>query len=165
MSDIAQLENGVAAVQYGTPEGQWDSKALIRVAAFITGVDLDKGSITEDQILDVVRPVGDFWDPQRDIADIEVITGKRILGMTLGQWLVKYPTGFYRVLSTNDYLSQVGPPRKAPSFRQELTHLLNKHSKDAQVEVPDFILARHIDNDLNNMVLLKDSISRYERGE
>ena len=165
MSDIAQLENGVTAVQYGTPEGQWETKALIKIAAFITGVDMDANTITEDQILDVVRPVEAFWNPDRNLADIEIITGKRILGMTLGQWLVKYPTGFYRVLSTNDYLSQVGPPRKAPTFRQELTHLLNKHGKDAQVEVPDFILARHIDNDLTSMILLRDSIRRYENGE
>jgi len=153
MSDIAQLENGVTAVQYGTPEGRWDNRALIRVAAFITGIDLDKGGITEDQILDVVRPVEAFWDLGNNVADIEVITGKRILGMTLGQWLVKYPTGFYRVLSTNGYLSQVGPAKQAPSFRQELQQLLNKHSIDAEVEMHDFVLAKHVDRYLKSLAV------------
>lgn len=162
MSDIAQLENGVTAVQYGSPEGLWDSRALIRVAAFITGLDLDKGSITEDQILDVVRPVEAFWDVQNNVADIEVITGKRVLGMTLGQWLVKYPTGFYRVLSTNDYLSQVGPPRKAPSFRKELEHLLNKHSKDSLTNTPDYILATHLDEYLRGLAGMIEATAKWK---
>lgn len=162
MSDIAQLENGVTAVQYGTPEGHWETKALIKIAAFITGVELNSNTITQDQILDVVRPVEDFWKPDHDVADIEVITGKRVLGMTLGQWLVKYPTGFYRVLSTNDYLSQVGPPKKALSFRQELQHLLNKHSLDARIGVADFILASEVENHLTNLAHMTSAQRKVE---
>ena len=164
MDDIVQLDKGVSAMKYGSNGGQWDNRALIRIAAFVTGVDIESNTITEDQILDVVRPVEAFWNPDNNVADIEVITGKRILGMTLGQWLVKYPTGLFRVLSENDYLSQVGPSQPAPTFRQELQHLLNKHSIDAQVEVPDFILARHIDNDMKSLILLRDSVRRFKEG-
>lgn len=164
MDDIIQLDKGVAALRYGSNGGQWDNRALIRVAAFITGVDLDSSSITEDQILDVVRPVEAFWDPERNVADIEVITGKRILGMTLGQWLVSYGNGFYRVLSNNDYLAQAGPTQPAPSFRQELQVLINKHGWDAKLHAPDFAVARHIHEVLNNLRGFGEETRRYQQG-
>lgn len=151
MGDIVSLENGATAIQYGTPEGQWEPKALIKVAAFVTGIDLNKDSITEDQLLDVVAPSARFWNPANNMADIDVHTSERTLGLTLGQWLVKYDDDTFRVLSTNDYLSQVGPQKKAPTFRQDLQHLLNKHGMDSKVGVPDFILAKHLDNHLRNL--------------
>lgn len=153
MDDIVQLEDGVTAIQYGTPEGQWEPKALIKVAAFVTGIDLTKDAITEDQLLDVVAPSARFWNPSNNMADIDVFTGERTLGMTLGQWLVKYADGSFRVLSTNDYLSQVGPSKPALSFRQELQQLLNKHSIDAEVEMHDFVLAKHIDRYLKSLAV------------
>lgn len=162
MSEVAQLENGVTAIQYGTREGQWEPRALIRIAAFVTGVDIDAKTMTEDQILDVVRPVEQFWDLNNNVADIEVITGKRILGMTLGQWLVKYPTGFYRVLSTNDYLSQVGPAQPVLTFRQELQRLVNKHSIDSKLGVPDFIIAGEVDNHLTNLSHMMSATRAWE---
>lgn len=165
MDDIVQLDGGVTAVRYGTPEGFWEPKALIKVAAFITGIDSNSNHITEDQLLDVVRPVESFWTPETNVADIEVITGKRILGMTLGQWLVKYPTGFYRVLSNNDYMSQVGPAQPAPSFRRELQDLLNKHSWDAKVGVPDFILAKYLTSHMSAMRGMYEDLLAYNSQE
>lgn len=162
MDDIVQLDKGLSAMRYGSNGGHWDNRALIRIAAFITGVDIESNSITEDQILDVVRPVEAFWKPEQNVADIEVITGKRILGMTLGQWLVKYPTGLYRVLSNNDYLSQAGPSQPAPTFRQELQHLLNKHSIDAKVDTTDFLLAKHLDNYLELLAKTIKATNEYK---
>lgn len=162
MDDIVQLDGGLKALRYGSNGGQWDNRALIRVAAFLTGVDIDSATITEDQILDVVRPVEAFWKPEQNLADIEVITGKRILGMTLGQWLVKYPTGLYRVVSHNDYMSQVGPAQPAPTLRQDLQHVLNKHSVDARLGVADFILASEVDNHLTNLAHMLSAKRKYE---
>jgi hypothetical protein len=162
MDFIENLEGGLTAVRYGTPDGRWEQHALVKIAAFITGVDINKDSMTEDQLLDVVRPVKSFWDPARGSADIEVITGKRILGMTLGQWLVRYPDGFYRVLSNNDYLSQVGPGIPAKSFRQELQELLNKHSIDARTNTPDFVLANFVIGVLNNLENAVKAVKEWE---
>ena len=162
MDGIVQLDKGVAAMRYGSNGGRWDNRALIRIAAFVTGVDIDNASMTEDQILDVVRPVEAFWDLKNNVADIEVITGKRILGMTLGNWLVKYPTGFYRVLAHNDYLSQVGPAQPALTFRQELQNLLNKHSIDSKLGVPDFIIATEVDNHLTDLAHMMSATRSWE---
>lgn len=162
MDDIVQLDKGISAMRYGSNDGRWDNRALIRIAAFITGVDIENNTITEDQLLDVVRPVDAFWDLKNNVADIEVITGKRILGMTLGQWLVKYPTGFFRVLSHNDYMSQVGPAQPAQTFRQELQHLLNKHSIDAKVGVADFILTSEVENHLTDLAHMMRAVRNFE---
>lgn len=160
MDDFVRLENGVTAVQYGTPEGLWEKRALIKVAAFVTGLNLSKDSITDDQLLDVVTPVEQFWKPEQNVADIQVAIGGHTLGMTLGQWLIKYPTGHFRVLSTNDYLSQVGPPKKALSFRKELENLLNKHGLDAATRTPDDILAETVERFID-LLGINNSQTKY----
>ena len=43
-----------------------------------------------------------------------------------------------------------------PSFEQELSSLLNKHSWDTRVNAPDFILADHLAGELRNLAALND---------
>lgn len=81
----------VEAVRYGTVDSKWHPDAAMKVARFIIGVNDDHVTVSNERMLDVVRPVLNRWDPAKGIADIEVVDLAVGLSYTvrLGSWVVK----------------------------------------------------------------------------
>ena len=164
MGSVVTFNNGTSGVRYGDAEGNWDPDAPTRLANFITGKDVDdyQGHVN-DSMIDVVRPINEFWRPHENVADLEIVTGKRVLGISLGQWLVKYPgPAFYRVLSHDGYIAQQHPDQLAKPFKTELENLLNKHSWNSKTNMPDFILAGFMQANLRALESAVGAVKNWE---
>lgn len=135
------------ALRYGDKNGNWDPTAPVRIANFVLGYDVDtRSSILNERMLDVVRPVEDFWDPQQNVAELEIVdksAGSR-LGMGLGQWLVREPNGRLRVVSHNALLGKHLPAEPEKPFIQDLEDLVKKHGMDVAIKTPAFVIATYL---------------------
>jgi len=135
------------AVRYGDKNGNWDPSAPVRIANFVLGLDVEtRSTALNERMLDVVHPVEEFWDPQQNVAELEIIdrtAGGRI-GMGLGQWLVRQPDGRLRVVSHNTLLGKHLPAEPEKPFIQDLEDLVKKHGMDVAIETPAFVIATYL---------------------
>jgi len=46
-------------------------------------------------------------------------------------------------------------------FCRELQHLLNKHGKDTATNIPDFVLARHLETEVDSLASLTEARDRW----
>lgn len=85
----------VEAIRYGTVDSKWHPDAAMKVARFVIGINDDHVTVSNERMLDVVRPVLSRWDPTKGIADIDVIDLSVGLGYTvkLGSWISKLEDG------------------------------------------------------------------------
>lgn len=95
-----RLKDGAVfeAVRYGRPDGSWDDEAVTRITRFVLGVDVDtRMSVSNEAMLDVVKPNLKRWNLSAGIADIEVIDTKTGMAYTmhLGDWIVKMADGSF----------------------------------------------------------------------
>lgn len=103
----------VTAFQYG--EGKpWDEQTLSRLAAFVTGVDVDRHtSMDAERVLDVIKPVLTDWDATRGRTPIEVadVSSHSTSTIDLGDWVVKPNRGPLVFVSKKEFPEQYEPVR------------------------------------------------------
>jgi hypothetical protein len=137
----------ISAVRYGNIHGEWDEGAPTRIAQFVLGHDVSS-RITplNETLMRVVQPVDQFWDPKNGLADI-IITDPETtvrMGLGLGMWLAKYPTGQFRPMPHNQVVASYLPPPPSESFEVELRNLLAKHERHKGSGTPDHVLAEFV---------------------
>lgn len=142
----------ISAIRYGNTDGEWDEGATARVAQFVLGQSVTN-AITQlnQQLMHVVQPVEEFWDPKNGLADI-VITDPKAgirVGLALGQWLARYPSGNFRPLPHNVVVASYLPPPPSESFEAELRKLLVKHERVKGSGTPDHLLAEFLTSSLS----------------
>lgn len=150
-------------VRYGDEFGNLDSEAIKRIAAFVLGVDPEKGVTLENEhIMDIVSPLSDTWNPAKGVADILVSppSGNKDLVMHLGDWLVRERYGIEPAGDTlyvlthkeflSDFMSQYTPvvDRSKETFESELASLINRYSLEQASGTPDFLLSQYLKNQL-----------------
>lgn len=85
----------VDAYQYG--EGKpWTQDSISKVVAFMTGIDVDNHTgVSNERILDVVRPILHEWDKTINRTPIEVANWPShvFYRVDLGDWIVRLPMG------------------------------------------------------------------------
>lgn len=137
----------IKAVRYGTTHGEWEEGAASRVAQFVLGHDISRNSTPlNDALMRVVAPVDDFWDPVKGVADINVtdpVSG-RTIGLGLGDWLARYPSGVLRPLAHNKVTAEYLPPPPTESFEVELAAVLAKHNRPKGSGTPADVLADYL---------------------
>ena len=83
----------VDAYQYG--EGKpWNQEAITKVVAFVTGVNVDDHTVvSNERVLDVVRPILSEWDQTQNKTPIEVANwpSQVFYRVNLGDWIVRIP--------------------------------------------------------------------------
>jgi hypothetical protein len=79
----------VEAYQYA--EGKdWSPEALTKVAAFVTGIDINKNTTIEtERIQDVVNPILTDWDMAGGKQPIEISQGTGTIRLDVGDWIVR----------------------------------------------------------------------------
>lgn len=153
MTDLLspQAFGEILAIRYGNEQGEFDDGAVARVAQFVLGHDVDtRLTVLNERLGSVVQPINEFWNPKAGMADILVTdtkTGTR-MALGLGQWLVRYPKGNLRPLSHNQLVAQHFPEPEPLSFRQEITQVINRHSKENGSDTPDHILAGFVEDSI-----------------
>ena len=97
------------AFQYG--EGKpWNQIATTRVAAFVTGIDIDnQTSIKTERVLDVVEPILADWDMGKNQAPILIAQGGGRIRLDLGDWVVREPGGKLLFVKQNAFDDQYEP--------------------------------------------------------
>lgn len=146
------LFGDTVAIRYGDDEGNWDPSAPARIANFILGHDVETRTTTlNESMLDVVIPVKHYWNPESNVADLELNVGGRVLGISLGQWLTRDRMKRLRVVSHNHMIAQHFPPPEPKTFREDLTELLDKHNFDKVHQTPSTLLADYMANHLQVM--------------
>lgn len=82
----------VEAVQYGGADGVWTPEETTKIAAFVLGVDPDSMTVVSNEhVLDVVKPVLTDWNAEGGRAPLEVsyIQGGLSYRLELGDWIVR----------------------------------------------------------------------------
>lgn len=137
----------IQAVRYGNADGAWDDGATARIAQFVLGHSVTS-NITplNEQLMRVVMPVDEFWDPKNGLADIVITDPKQgtRVGLALGQWLARYPSGGIRPLPHNVVVASFLPPPPSETFEVELKNLLVKHERVKGSGTPDHVLAEYV---------------------
>lgn len=157
----------ITAVRYGNIHGEWDEGAPTRIAQFVLGQDVSS-RITplNESLMRVVQPVDTFWDPNNGTADIVITDPKTTvqIGLGLGMWLAKYPTGQFRPMPNNEVVAKYLPPPPSESFEVELQKLLVKHDRHKGSGTPDAVLSEFILGTLTayNTAVRKRAQSRNE---
>jgi hypothetical protein len=81
------------AYQYGEGK-EWTPEATTRVAAFVTGIDINKTTTIEtERVMDVVTPILTEWDHRTGKTPINVSHKSGIIRLDLGDWVVRNPDG------------------------------------------------------------------------
>ncbi len=141
---VLNLNHGMKAVRYGDKNGNWEQTAPVRIANFVLGHDVDsRSTVLNERMLDVVTPVEEFWQPNQNVAELEItdkVAGGR-LGIGLGQWLVRRRDGRLRVISHNVMVGKHLPAEAQKPFVLDLEDLLKRHQKDVATNTPAFVLA------------------------
>ncbi len=137
----------IEAIRFGDANGEWDEGAVARIAQFVLGTPVTS-SITplNEQLMKVVMPVDEFWDPKNGLADVVITdpkSGTRI-GLGLGQWLARYPSKNLRPLPHNVVVAAYLPPPPKESFESELKALLVRHDRTKGSGIPDYVLAEFV---------------------
>ena len=134
----------ITATRYGNVHGEWEDGATARIAQFVLGQDVSS-RITplNETLMRVVQPVDEFWDPNNGLADIIITDPQttRQIGLSLGQWIAKYPSGQFRPLPHNTVVASYLPPPPSESFEVELKNLIAKHERHKGSGTPDHVLA------------------------
>lgn len=163
VSPVQKLGNA-EAIRYGDAQGLWYEGAAVRIANFVLGHDVNSTTtVLNEHMLDVVKPIDEFWKPEDGFADLEITnqrTGTR-LSIGLGQWLARYPTGLLRVLSTNP-IAENAAPLLSMTFQQELTRVIDKHKKADKSGTPPHILARMLSRQLemfNDVIIARQHMA------
>lgn len=157
----------ITAVRYGDTHGGWDEGAPTRIAQFVLGQDVSS-RITplNESLMRVVQPVDSFWDPKNGIADIVITDPKTTvqIGLGLGDWLAKYPTGQFRPLPHNKMVASYLPAPPSESFEVELQNLIAKHERQKGSGTPDHVLMEFLVTNLGayNTAVRKRAQSRNE---
>lgn len=143
------------SVRYGDIKGRWDPQAPTRVAAFILGFDPDtRATALNERIWDVIQPITEFWFPEREIADLEIldkISGRK-WALRLGDHVGRLPNGMLRIFTNNEIVQQAFPGGQVverPAFDAALAHLLKDYKKDAVSRTSPDLLAAHLIASLN----------------
>lgn len=103
-------------VRYGKEDRSWDEDCVPIVAKFVLGLDVTtRVTLSNERILDVVRPVQDRWDPKNWIADIEVADWSQgtTHTMALGDWLLKDDQGILTRVKSLDFALNFEPVPRA----------------------------------------------------
>lgn len=113
----------VEGFQYG--EGQpWDQMATIRVAAFVTGIDINaQTTIRTERLQDVVRPILNDWDMSKGQAPIEVAQGSGKTRLDLGDWIVREPNGTLLFVKEKAFYEQYEPLHKVDGQFRSLVEI------------------------------------------
>lgn len=99
----------VDAYQYGESK-EWSPEANTRVAAFITGIDINKTTTIEtERIQDVVRPIITDWDMSQGKQPIEVAHKDGNVRLDRGDWIVRNPQGKLEFVKQNAFDDQYEP--------------------------------------------------------
>lgn len=157
----------IQAVRYGDTHGAWDDGAPARIAQFVLGQDVSS-RITplNEQLMHVVQPIDEFWDPKNGLADVVITDPKTTIRMalSLGMWLARYPSGNFRPLAHNVVTASHLPPPPSESFEVELKNLLAKHERQKGSGTPDHVLAEYVTSSLSafNTAVRKRAKARNE---
>lgn len=110
----------VEAVRYSSLSRPWRSSDVSRVAKFVLGHDVEtRVTISNEHIMDVVRPVESNWAPQNWRADISVadwINGKT-LTLPIGWWLVRNSKNELSVVRPSEFEKAYEPHSPEASTR------------------------------------------------
>lgn len=158
-SEVKDLEGrGVRtfpSVRYGDSKGRWDPDAPRRVAAFILGFDPEtRATALNERIWDIIQPIDEFWFPEREIADLEIldkISGRK-WALRLGDYVGRLENGMLRIFTHNDIVQEAFPGGKVvqrPAFDAALTHLLKDYKKDEASKTSPDLIAQHLIASLN----------------
>lgn len=138
----------LTALRYGNTNGEWDEGAVARVAQFVLGVPVSHSvDRLNEQLMRVVQPVEEFWDPKNNVADILITDPKGVgkqIGLGLGQWIVRYPSGSIRPMPHNQVVASYLPPAPKETFENELKALLVRHERTKGTNTPDHILMEYM---------------------
>lgn len=155
-----------ASVRYGDSQGRWDPDAPRRVAAFILGFDPDtRATALNERVWDVVSPIGEFWFPDREIADLEIldkISGRK-WALRLGDHVGRLPSGMLRIFTHNEIVAQSFPGGKVvarPEFEEALASLIKEYRKDEPSRTDPEILAAHM---VQSLELFNNTMSTRRR--
>jgi hypothetical protein len=152
-SHVLVINRDMSAVRYGDKNGNWEQTAPVRIANFILGHDVDsRSTVLNERMLDVVTPVEEFWQPNQNVAELEItdkVAGGR-LGIGLGQWLVRRRDGRLRVISHNVMVGKHLPPEAQKPFVLDLEDLIKRHKKDVLMNAPAYVLARFLNSSWEN---------------
>jgi hypothetical protein len=150
---VHKVGRDAMAIRYGDKNGNWELTAPVRLANFVLGHDVEtRSTVLNERMLDVVHPVEEFWNPQQNVAELEIIdkaTG-RAVGIGLGQWLVRRNDGRLRVVSHNMMVGKHLPAEPQKPFVQDLEDLLKRHKKDVATHTPAFVLAQFLNRSWEN---------------
>lgn len=143
------------SVRYGDIKGRWDHDAPRRVAAFILGFNPEtQTTAMNERMWDVVNPITEFWYPERDIADLEIIDkiSGRKWALRLGDHVGRLTNGMLRIFTHNEIVAQAFPGGavvERPEFDSALAHLLKDYKKDQASRTSPELLAQHLISSLN----------------
>lgn len=96
----------------------------------------------------------------RGVAELWVEANKRWLPIEASEWIIKDQLGFYPCKDEVFINTYIQADQEPPTFREELSRLINKHSLENSSDTPDFILASFIENvlvDWNHSVRARDT--------
>jgi hypothetical protein len=87
------MSDMVEAVRYGDENGRWHADAVAEIAQFVLGgLDVEAGvTLENERIMDVVKPVEQRWNPDKNEADLDMVdpfTGN-LIPLKLGQWIIR----------------------------------------------------------------------------
>ena len=129
--------------RYGNEAGAWrvwDKESITKVVAFLIGFDPENTTITNERILDIVRPVVKGFDPFNGVADIEVVdpTNGSIHVLKLGDWILKSPNASFIFCDTEEFEANFEVVSQESELEQ-LTGLIFMHVRRTEGKSPHSI--------------------------
>ena len=102
----------VQAIRYSNPTRPWKSEDVAELAKFVLGHDMNtRITVSNEHILDVVRPVESRWAPHDHLADVTVADWVRstTLNLSIGWWLIKDEQGALFATNNTTFESDYEP--------------------------------------------------------
>lgn len=126
-----RVEDGltVSAIQYDLPHRRINQDAVSTIARFVLNMDVNRvTTVSNEHILDVVRPVPDRWNPLEGVATISIVDPRtgHSLWVELFDWLCRTSDGDLMVVNPAEFNQKYTEilPKKVRTEVEELRSVI-----------------------------------------